>query len=45
MEIRYQTKKITGFTKNEESTVWLAKVVPISLENRMRELDDKFAEG
>jgi putative intracellular protease/amidase len=38
-------KKITGFTNNEESIVGLTKVVPFSLENRMKELGGKFEKG
>ena len=35
-------KKITGFTNNQESIVGLTKVVPFSLENRMKELSGKL---
>ena len=38
-------KKITGFTNNEESIVGLTKVVPFSLENRMKELGGQVEKG
>jgi putative intracellular protease/amidase len=38
--------KVTGFTNNEEEVaVQLDKVVPILLEDRMKELGEKFEEG
>jgi putative intracellular protease/amidase len=40
-----KSKKITGFTNDEESAVGLTKAVPFSLENRMKELGGKFEKG
>ena len=40
-----KNKKITRFINDEESTVGITKVVPSSLEDRLRELGGKFEKG
>jgi putative intracellular protease/amidase len=37
-----KNKRVTGFTNSEEETVKLGKIVPFSLEDRLRELGGDF---